>query len=352
MPDGSWPDESWKPQQWNEQKLLENRRNDDETMQANQWNEDQAMQASQWKQNMVANIAERNKKALEYETKKQADSELALAANKKAAKATTATAQKEDAPIVAATHQYSFKGSEMSFDYYCHVPESVYGERVEGLLAVVYLHEHNCTTTHCSLLHREKLSSPGTQYLKEHVWLYTPILVKWAQNVEYMFDDPDLLNSLAEFICFVTQRHKAKPIVTGYSFGGHVLWQLLALTPDMCCCAIIVAGYTLDLVRKSASEALRNAIIEALRKHKRPIKIVHAKADGQSPMEQVFWERISGVLGSLCEVDLDEADNQKGAHRRSRQRAYVNNPDTWRWAHMIFIAAASHSGDDNEIDEC
>ena len=120
----------------------------------------------------------------------------------------------------------------------------------------------------------------------------------------------------------------------------------------MCCCALIGAGYTLDLVRKYASEALRNAIIEPLRKHKRPIKIVHAKADGQSPMEQVFWERISGVLGSLCEVDLDEADNQKGAHRRSRQRAYVNNPDTWRWAHMIFIAAASHSGDDNEIDEC
>ena len=47
--DGSWPDESWKPQQWNEPQQWDNRRNDDETMQANQWNEDQAWQASQWK---------------------------------------------------------------------------------------------------------------------------------------------------------------------------------------------------------------------------------------------------------------------------------------------------------------
>ena len=81
-------------------------------------------------------------------------------------------------------------------------------------------------------------------------------------------------------------------------------------------------------------------------------KIVHANADGQSPMEQVFWEQISGVLGSLCEVDLDEEENQNGAHRRSRQRAYVNNLDTWKWAHLIVTAAASHPGDNDEIDDC
>ena len=235
---------------------------------------------------------------------------------------------------------HTFTGVEVPLEYHYHGPESH-----QGQAAVLFLHGQSREPSKCSLLQDGKLQSPGKVHLQQHFVVYTPILAKWDDDAYVERKDSKLMvEVLLRFVEYLTSLHKGRqPIITGFSYGGHLIWQMLARATDICCCAVIVGGYTLIDTTKGGDNysprVLREAVKDEMQRHNVPIKIIHSAADTCSPMEPDFWAEIENILGrDMCTVKLDDSLKGSGAHHRSYKLAYEKDVEMWQWAHAHFKA--------------